>query len=393
MALKNIGTCIVDMEIICDKRNCTGCGLCVSNCPKHCISMEIGELRHLYPHINQDKCIDCGLCKKSCPSLHDIRCSYPAAAYAAWSKDENDYESSTSGGMASVLTNYVLSNGGVVYGCTVLPSIKIRHVRIDNIDEAYRLKGSKYVQSSIVDALRQIRKDIKDGRHVLFIGTPCQVAAVKQMYKEQPENLYLVDIICHGVPSNEWLKEYITKDLKIDKTKVSSVSFRQKNANRLCIFKDEDLIYQSKKLWTHHGDDLYLASFMDAFTSRESCYNCHYAKPERISDITIGDFWGLGKEKDDADIPAHPYGISCALPITEKGKDLILAVNDNLNIYERPVTEAINGNDQLKAPKKENLRIKIFRKIYGKIGIEAAYKLCNLDKIFKHSIKNMIIKK
>lgn len=381
------------MEIICDKVACTGCGLCMSNCPKHCISMEALELGHLYPRIDQAECIDCGLCKKVCPSLHNIRCFYPSAAYAVWSKDEDDYESSTSGGMASVLTNYILQSGGVVYGCAVLPSVKIKHVRVDNIDEANKLKGSKYVQSSIVGTIGEIRKDIKDGRKVLFIGTPCQVAAVKQMYKEQPGNLYLVDLICHGVPSNWWLTEYITHDLKIDKGKVSSVSFRQKNTCCLSVFNGNELIYESKSIWAPDGYDLYLNSFMDGFTYRNSCYNCHYAKSERISDITIGDFWGLGAEKDDSYIPMHPYGISCVLQITEKGKELMLAVKDKLNIYERPVLEAIKGNEQLRTPKKANLRTKIFKKIHDKVGIETAYKLCSLDKIFKHSVKNFIKKK
>lgn len=139
------------MKLICEKELCTGCGLCAARCPKHCISLVAEELGHLYPSVDQKKCIDCGLCQKACPSLHDTVCLYPSVAYAAWSKDEEDYRSSTSGGMASVLTHYFLANVGIVYGCTVIPGIEIKHIRIDNLKDAYKLKGSKYVQSSIVD--------------------------------------------------------------------------------------------------------------------------------------------------------------------------------------------------------------------------------------------------
>lgn len=378
------------MKLICEKTQCTGCGLCAAKCPKHCISMVEGELGHLYPFINQNLCIDCGLCQKVCPSQHNIKCSYPLTAYAAWSKDDEDYKSSTSGGMASVLTDYFLSNGGVVYGCTVMPGIEIKHIRIDNVCDACKLKGSKYVQSSINEVFPQLKQDVNNGTQVLFIGTPCQVAAIKQIYKEQPKNLFLVDIICHGVPSNKWLRNYITENLKINKNEVSKVSFRSSNAYSLCIFNNRKLIYKSESLWTHRYEDLYLDTFIDGFTFRDSCYNCHYAKPERISDICIGDFWGLGKEIDDNYIPKHTYGISCVLPITKKGEDLISAVNNKLNIYERPISEAINGNDQLRHPKNMNWRIEIFRKIQKHIGMNIAYQICICDKKLKFRIKNIV---
>ena len=378
------------MKQICPDESCTGCGLCMVRCPKKCISMEEGELGHLYPYINQVECIDCGLCKKGCPSLHDMRCKYPSKAFAAWSVDNDDYISSTSGGAASVFTNYFLSNGGVVYGCAVLPNIKIKHIRVDDLQDAYKLKGSKYVQSSIVDVLPQIKQDVKLDRKVLFIGTPCQVAAVKQMYNKQPENLYLVDIICHGVPSNKWLSDYITKNLGIDGSKVSMIKFRLPDAFSLSVYDKNELLYKSDNLWTHRYEDLYYNTFMDGFTYRKSCFECHYAKPQRISDITIGDFWGLGKEMNDKYIPEHNYGISCILPITDKGTFLISAVQDKFNLFERPVTESINGNDQLRHPKKMDWRIRCFRKLCKYMSICFSYKMLMLDKILKYKVKKLI---
>ena len=378
------------MKLICDKKDCTGCGLCAARCPKQCIEMKPGSLGHLYPEIDQDKCIDCKLCQKGCPSLQDIVSSYPKKAFAAWSKDEEDYVTSTSGGAASVMSQYVISQGGVVYGCSVLPNIQISHIRVDNLEALHLLKGSKYVQSQIEGIIPQLRRDVKDSLMVLFIGTPCQVAAIKQLYKSIPDNLYLVDIICHGTPSSIFLKDYIQKDLKIDAARVTNVMFRLPDAYSLCVFENDKLLYKSNNLWTHHYEDLYMDTFIDGCTSRYSCNTCHYAKPERISDITIGDFWGLGNEVSDKEIPEHKNGISCVLPITEKGMLLVEAIRHSLNIYERPVTEAINGNDQLRHPKSKDWRISMFQKTQKLTGVKAAYYLIVADKVTKYKLRKII---
>lgn len=378
------------MKLICDKKECTGCGLCAARCPKHCIDMKTGLLGHLYPEIDQTKCIDCKLCQKSCPSLQNISNSYPKKAYAAWSKDEEDYVSSTSGGAASVLSQYIVSQGGVVYGCSVLPNIQISHIRVDKLEDLHLLKGSKYVQSQIKNIIPQLRNDVKAGLPVLFVGTPCQVAAIKQLYKSVPDNLYLVDIICHGTPSNQFLKDYIQSDLKINPKNVTNVKFRLPDAFSLCVYNNDKLLHKSNNLWTHRYEDLYYNTFIDGFTYRDSCFHCHYAKPNRISDITIGDFWGLGNETSDKEIPEHKNGISCMLPITDKGLYLIEKIQPYLNIYERPVTEAINGNDQLRHPKNEDWRITIFQNLQNLTGVKAAYYLMMADKIAKYKLRKFL---
>ena len=380
------------MRKICDNKICTGCGLCAARCPKHCITMKAGFLGHLFPEIDQNKCIDCGLCQKGCPSLSEIGCGYPRKAYAAWSKGAEDYITSTSGGAASVLSQYVISEGGVVYGCSVLPNVKIAHIRVDKQEDLYKLKGSKYVQSQIVDVIPPLRTDVKEGRKVLFIGTPCQVAAIKQLFKSVPDNLYLVDIICHGTPSNQFLKDYIGENLRISPEKVTDVKFRTPTAYSLQVFLQKRILYASPSLWQHRYEDLYMDTFIDGVTSRYSCNICHYAKPQRISDITIGDFWGLGKEVSDKEIPEHKNGISCVLPITDKGMELVDAIKDKLNIYERPVTEAINGNDQLRAPKEEDKDIRRFRLLCHVLSAKHSYQLVNWKIFLKRKIKRILKK-
>lgn len=373
------------VEKVCDYSICTGCGLCASQCPKKCISMEIhGSLGHLYPKIEQTICIDCGLCKKNCPALNPIERHKASVAYAAWSKDEKDYKTSTSGGVASVLTQHVLSQGGVVYGCAMLPDIEVKHIRIDKPEDAYILKGSKYVQSNIVNILPSLKKDIKDGRRTLFIGTPCQVAAVKKMFKEQPYNLLLVDLICHGVPSLDILKKHIHK--VADYPHYDNILFRD-TSYAVIVKVGGNIVYRCA-LKQPRYKDWYINSFFDGYTCRESCYNCRYACPERISDITIGDFWGLGKAIPADEIPPHPYGCSVVLPNTKWGEEVIHQIASKMNLYERTVEEAVNGNDQLKRPTPFVKRKKLFRILFPYIGT-LAYRLVIIDKYFKYNLKRI----
>lgn len=370
------------MKKICNSKICTGCSLCAARCPVQCISMHLNEMGHRHPLIDQDKCIDCGLCVKGCPAIHTIESHRPLKAYAGWSRDTEDYQSSSSGGAASVLSQYIIENGGVVYGCTIEPGIHVKHARVDKKDDLWKLKGSKYVQSNIEDCISTLKIDVRDKRPVLFIGTPCQIAAIKRIYKVQPTNLWLVDLICHGVPSEQVLVKFITEHWNIKRENVLSVKFRDEKGFHLIVTLKDGTELSTTNIWTNrYFDDLYMNSFIDGFTYRESCYTCHYAKPERISDITIGDFWGLGRKFPTDEIPEHKYGISCLLPNTEHGIQLISNINGKMHLFERIVEEAIDGNDQLRSPKSTNWRINLFHIFNHYIGFSFRwYQLLTLDK-------------
>lgn len=376
------------MEGICDFERCTGCGLCASCCPKGCIKMkERDSFGHLYPIINTKDCIDCGLCQRNCPIVNPSEQKEPSIAYAAWSKDEDDYKSSTSGGAASVISQYVIEHGGVVYGCAMLPDVEIKHIRIDNISDIKKLKGSKYVQSNMEDVYPQLKEDVKSGCMTLFIGTPCQAAAVKKLFKIQPDNLILVDLICHGVPSQEILKEHIKR--VVPYPHYDNVFFRDGKLNRVClkVEVDEEEVYS--RYHNPRGrryDEWYLDTFLDGYTYRDSCYHCRFACIERVSDITIGDFWGLGKKIPADYIPSRPYGCSVILPSTECGKKIVEELGSKLHLYERTVNEAARGNGQLKWPMPLTRRRKWFRKLYPIIG-KSAYRLVTIDKYIMWRVK------
>lgn len=362
-----------------NRESCSGCALCAFVCPQKCITMKSGKLGHLYPYVENKKCINCNLCVKTCPSNNDILLQKPLAAYAAWAKNEKEYISSTSGGAAAIFSKGMISRGGVVYGCTMESNCEVRHIRIDNIEQLFKLKGSKYVQSNIEDIFPLLKEDVKNNILVLFIGSPCQVAAIKSLFKEQPSNLYLVDIICHGVPSLSVLKKYLTD--KFGKASFDKVSFRKGNQLLLEILDSGKKIYSAS-----HKKDLYYTLFMQGYTYRDSCHQCKYAQPKRVSDITIGDFWGLGK-MGDCDIPDQKDGISVILPITEKGLSLIQETKDKFNIYERPIEEAIKGNSQLHSPSLAGKRIRLFQMLYPFFGLEKSYKFAHIDNYIKKFLK------
>lgn len=377
------------MNKICDKDICTGCGLCASICPKNSIKMvTIDKLGHLYPQIDQEKCVDCGLCKKKCPSLNTPIQTAPITAYAAIAKDNEEYHSSTSGGAASVFSRYIIENGGVVYGCAVVEDadvIDIKHIRVDSLADLYRLKGSKYVQSRITDIIPRLKYDIKNGNYVLFIGTPCQCAAIRNLYNKTPDNLYLVDLICHGVPSLGVLKRHIKNVLQ--NKQVNKLSFRDGNEYKISIVTTDNIYYR-KSTVDDRFKEFYYDTFIDGCTFRESCYTCPYAKPNRCSDITIGDFWGLQKDADEY-LPNHTIGTSVLLPVSEKGVCLIQATSQRFNLVERTVNEAVKGNHQLQHPTSKGRRTKIFRYLAKILRLETAYRISIWDRIVRNSLRKL----
>lgn len=367
---------------ICNKEKCTGCWACVNKCPKQCITMKVGDkLGHLYPEIDSSVCIDCRLCEKICPANNPIEVNQPLIAYAGCDKNIAEYQSSTSGGAASALSRFIIRQGGVVYGCAMQKGLNVHHIRITNEDELFLLKGSKYVQSKMEHTYQEAFNDLKSGKKVLFIGTPCQVAAMKKIAGKWSSQLYTVDLICHGVPSLDYLQKYAKE--KVGDISNVIASFRSSDGMYLLLLLlllpngDVKELYSSN-LWQERYKDIYFNSFMDGFTYRPSCYSCPYANRSRVSDITIGDFWGLGMEEIFS--YSHPYGCSVLLPLTVKGHELLRGIQDEFNLYQRNVDEAIKGNSQLRHSVKKTRIITLFSYLHPIIGISNAYHLCVVNK-------------
>ena len=371
------------MKEICPKDSCTGCAACVNACPRSCIMMQEDKWGYINPVVDDSLCTDCGLCVKVCPSnKSEIESVVPHRCYAAWSLDAEDRATSTSGGVASVLSSVVISVGGVVYGAIVSKGVDIHHARIDNAEMLYRLKGSKYVQSHIGEMYKFVLTDLKQGIDVLFIGTPCQIAGLKGFLRKPYSNLITIDIICHGVPNKKLLHEHLAD--KVDVKKIDNVLFRGRNGYELSVISNKRVVYKRQML-----KDTYLTGFMYGLFFRPSCYQCKYAGSSRISDLTIGDFWGLGKE-----VPFnYPKDkVSVILVNTSVGANLLSKCSDSLFLVERTVDEAIDGNSQLQSPAKKHEFYDLFRKIYPKWGYKRSVRICLMKFYAKNFVFRLLMK-
>lgn len=356
-----------------DKAACCGCNACAEVCPKHCIQMVEDAQGFIYPQVDSSVCVECGMCEKVCPlEVGNLSLRKPLKAYAAWNKNHQEHLLSSSGGAAYIFSSYILEKGGVVYGCTS-DGIDVRHIRVENHSELFKLQGSKYVQSDVRGLFKDVKNDLKTGKTVLFIGTPCQVAGLKNYIGHHNEHLYLVDLICHGVPSKQMLHDHIKHVAK--GKKIQHISFRKGTDYRFSITANK--FSYEVSLWETPYKDLYLKGFFEGMINRPSCYQCPFACSTRVSDITIGDFWGL---KHAECLPEEVKdGVSLLLPMTDKGLNLIQKVENNLYIYERSVEEAVNGNTQLRHPVIQGRRARLFHFLYSLFSFDVAMNIVIAD--------------
>lgn len=331
---------------ITNKADCCGCTACASVCAHHAISMEPDALGFLYPKVDTEKCTNCGLCEKVCAFNSNYDKSLNLAqplAYAARHKDMKEVETSRSGAAFIAISDYVLDNGGVVYGAGYTDHFRVIHKRATTKQERDEFKGSKYVQSDLNHVFLQIKKDLKDGLTVLFSGTPCQTAGLNSFIgKKLREHLILVDIVCHGVPSPYIWKDYIAYLEKKHKDSICQVNFRDKQ------------LYG----WTAHHETFKFSNIMreklipKSFTYlfyehimfRLSCGVCPYTNTRRPSDITIADFWGW--EKTDPNINTDDKGVSLILINTKKGSMIFDSIKSQMITIPAKLEDCLQPNLQ-----------------------------------------------
>ncbi len=295
------------------RENCTGCGACANACSFQVISMQADDAGFRHPAIDSSKCVTCHACEQACPVLHVPQSGFPEPlCYAAWAEDDIRMRSS-SGGVFSVLAQEVLRAGGAVAGAAQESDLTVRHVLIEKETDLPALLGSKYVQSDAGDIYRRVRAVLQKGRQVLFSGTPCQIAGLKAYLKRTPENLLLVETLCHGVPSAKMLLDYLAEQGLEEK--ISSVWFRDKNRGWLC---NELTLCSADGIRDviAFPDCAFEQGFHYNAILRRSCYDCPFGGKSRQADLTLGDFWGIeGFEPSWND----GKGTSLVLCNTEKG--------------------------------------------------------------------------
>lgn len=343
--------------------NCTGCGACAVACPKKCISMKPDKLGEVKPYINNEFCIHCDKCKKICPQENPLDLVYPKLCYAVWSKNENDLIYSSSGGFAAALYRYSIENKIKAYGCDYTEDLKCEHFLVDDFDKLKRVQSSKYSQSTSYVVFDIIRQQLTNGEKVVFIGTPCQVAGLKKYLSKDYPSLVTIDLVCHGTPPNQYLIEHIKKIVR-NGERTLKIRFRGEYDQQLTLWDDKKIIYKKG-----YKEDLYFDSFYKNIISMNSCYHCKYATSKRVSDITIGDFWGLGKLKTIKALSSRP---SLVLINTDRGESLFNELKPILQFEKREVEEGIRGNGRLNKYPGKSRNAELFQLLYPILGFKNA---------------------
>lgn len=338
------------------KNDCCGCGACMNICPKQAIFMQEDEYGFLYPKINESLCIECKICQKVCFYQNKEPQNEPIKVYAAVNKDEKQLLKSASGGAFSAIATQFLKENGVVFGATLTfenEEANPHHVYIEVVEDLPKLQGSKYVQSSLNDCYKEAKEFLEKGRKVLFSGTPCQIASLYGYLGKDYENLLTIDVICHGVPSARFFNDFLKNEKdKNFASKVIDYSFRDKTKGWGMNTRIDFIENVSNKIISKYSParlKSYNTFFLDSDIYRENCYSCKYARKLRVSDLTIGDYWGIEGEHPElknSNVFNEKKGISCILVNSEKG----LNYCKNLYLILSTFDKVSKKNAQLKKP-------------------------------------------
>lgn len=340
--------------------------------------MEPDALGFFYPKVNPSDCVNCGICVKRCPFIFPKKDeSFHQQFFGLRHKSSEELLKSQSGAAFVILSDEILKRGGVVYGAGFSDDYYVLHKRASTVTERDDLRYSKYTQSDINTSLISIIRDLESGNDVLFTGTPCQVAAVNAFV---PQNLlsrlYLVDLICHGVPSPFIWRDYI----KYIKEKYGDI--------RVARFRDKRLGWNTHKEFFLCDKERFFITFKALFHRnvclRSSCYKCPFASIKRISDLTIGDFWGWDQKFKQEQIFIDNKGVSLLLVNTKKGKTLFDdAKSEHIN-FEVSKEDCLQPN--LQAPTSYNPARKNFEEDYKTKGFIYVAKIYS-DLGFKTQLK------
>lgn len=334
---------------LCNTKDCTGCMACLQSCRQEAIHIEWSETGFSHPVIEEDKCVGCQACIKACPVL-SLKPPYhynsESRCYSAYQKDETIRKESSSGGLFYTLAKYIIEQGGVVFGAGWSEKLQLKHQKADCLTDLNKLMRSKYVQSDTSEVYNEAMHLLNDGKKVLFCGTPCQIAAMRSFLRgKEYDGLYLVDVVCQGVPSPILFRKYIDEVESKYQTRVTDVTFRSKKYGWRCglllLLQCED----GRSIEIRYKKNTFYRAFLRNYMLRESCYQCQFKYPQKgcFSDITLADFWRIGTEKPFK-CDSYESGVSAVLINTSKGETLFDVLKDQVIWEERSFKEfSTNG--------------------------------------------------
>lgn len=371
--------------------SCYGCWACFSICAVSAITMRENMEGFLYPQVDLQKCIKCKKCEMVCPSINNV---YPneqdeqPKAFAGWHKDSNVQLASSSGGIFSALATIILNKNGYVFGAAFDDKWNLHHTSVNNIVDLHVLRGSKYVQSQIGTAYAETRIFLEKGRHVLFSGTPCQIAGLYSFLSEKEyPNLVTCEVICHGVGSPKLFQNHLN-EIAATNFKINQINFRYRfpsyNIASLYIRFSNRRPYRKMML-----QDSFMRLFLNNLILRKCCNTCNYARIPRVADISLGDFWGVEKIFPKKDL--NPYGTSIILLNSSKGHSLINESSMLLNLVKTHYSLAISHNPNIRRPSKhhKNREFLFSTMINGKTVTQLCKKYCRQDHMVKQLMRTL----
>lgn len=389
---------------ITDKKNCCGCSACVQRCPKQCIRLEEDTEGFLYPQVDEETCIKCGLCEKVCPILNQTDKLPVLEVLAVKNPNDEERMNSSSGGVFLPLAREVINQGGVVFGVVYDESWEAHHVYAEKIEDVYPMMGSKYLQSKIGNSFKDAERFLKQGREVLFVGSPCQIAGLRTYLRnKQYPNLLAVDFLCHGVPSPGVWRRYLAEtyggyDAKEQSrlqatagkntvllsslnatSPIGDIKFRDKRESGWKKYRfvvrqksaskaDQNSVLSSDI----HYDNPFMRGFLSDIYLRPSCYACKCKNGVNHSDLTIADFWGINLIAPEFD---DDKGVGLVLLNTKKGEDYFSRLPMDMMPSNLEKAHYYNGgfNEHTKAHPK---RDQFFFLIENGKSIKAAVEIC-----------------
>lgn len=352
---------------------CVGCSVCASICPNRCIEMEKDSDGFKYPVLmHLANCVECGMCESVCPVLSEnIKANNEIPlAYAAFSQNEALRMESSSGGIFTELAKQILAENGIVFGAAYNEKFEVKHCGIEKESDLWKLRGAKYAQSDLGNSFSEILARLKNGQRVLFSGTPCQVAGLKAFVKKDYDNLFCVDFVCHGVPSPMAWKAYVEYRAEQDAAGKlpERINLRDKNTGWSNYHYSNVFEYENGKRHSiASSDSLFMKLFVGDYISRSSCEYCKFKGYSRVSDITLGDFWGIWDVDPEMD---DNKGTSVVLLQSEKAKKIWQTIGSKIKCKEVSLEQASQQNPSMLNSAKQNPnRDKVLELIRaGKIG-------------------------
>jgi coenzyme F420-reducing hydrogenase beta subunit len=368
---------------------------CYNICPKNAIEMKADEEGFWYPKIHRDKCIDCHLCRNACPSINNCKNSESSISpkvYAAYSLNEETRIKSTSGGLFSELASLVLDHQGYVAGAIYNEKHQVEHYIAKTKEELIKLRQSKYVQSDMGSVYKEIKNLLQADKLVLFCGTPCQNAGLTCFLGEKYEKLILCDFICRGNASPKAYEAYLEMQRNKYKSQIKQVNFKNKTYgwSKCSIL----VTFENGEEYLETGDkDPYVSGYINTdYFFRPSCFNCKYKKLPRVSDITLADFWGIGKTRPYLD---QDKGTSLVLINSDKGRKLLEEIKERLTIEECSFEEAINGDGSIfdsvkKSSKRKKFYVDLDAMSFDKLMEKYSKQAMNIA--LKNKFKNSLLR-